>query len=224
MSPGGLGQLGLIKDPATRQLFQQLADQLSDMQRQIGVLQANALQRGSPVNVAAILQNVSDPENLTDGVNVRTMQRFVASQLARSVTPPVPAPPGVPGTPNTIPSDALPLFDGSAIVQGVFAANPGFVGTSCQTGPGGTWDLMDAIVDALRAADPRFAYNGKRGNVNDPSNDAISYDYAAVPGGEGSTTVYIVDVISGHCGPNPGPAWNDVTVFAPGAWISRGRF
>lgn len=128
------------------------------------------------------------------------------------------------GTPNSSPTDRLPLFDGSAIVAGVFAAHPEFIPTECQTAPGGTWDLMDAIVDALRAADPRFAYNGKRGNANDPSLDAIAYDYGAVPGGEGATTVYIIDVIAGHCGGNPRPSFNDVTVFAPGVWISRGRF
>lgn len=157
----------------------------------------------------------------TDQVQAYVQQQIAA--FAASAIPPA-AVPGVPGDTNTIPSDALPLFDGSAIVQGVFAANPAMVATSCQSAPGGTWDLMDAIVDALRAADTRFAYNGKRGDASNPSFDAISYDYGAVPGGEGTTTVYVVDVISGHCGPNPQPGWNDVTVFAPGVWISRGRF
>ena len=46
----------------------------------------------------------------------------------------------------------------------------------------------------------------------------------AVAGGEGSTNVYIVDVIAGHCGPNPSAAFQDVTVFAPGVWTGRGRF
>lgn len=220
----GYGQLGLVKDAATRQLLQALFEQIADQQRQLIALQAAALQRGSPVPVNARLLNVFDPEALTDAVNMQSMRRYVASQLARQPGLPPTTAPGIPGTPNVVPSDALPLFDGSAIVAGVFAANPGFIPTSCQTAPGGTWDLMDAIVDALRAADTRFAYNGKRGNVNDPSNDAISYDYGAVPGGEGSTAVYIVDVIAGHCGASPGPAWQDVTVFAPGAWISRGRF
>lgn len=220
----GYGQLGLIKDAATRQIVQALFDQIADLQGQLTTLQAAALQRGSPVPVNARLLNVFDPEAVTDAVNVQYLRRYVQAQLARVPGLPPASTPGIPGTPNTIPSDALPLFDGSAIVAGVFAANPGLIPTSCQTAPGGTWDLMDAIVDALRAADTRFAYNGKRGNVNDPSNDAISYDYGAVAGGEGATSVYIVDVIAGHCGANPGPAWNDVTVFAPGAWISRGRF
>ena len=42
---------------------------------------------------------------------------------------------------------------------------------------------------------------------------------------EGSTRVYIIDVISGHCGPNPGPNWDDVTArtygspnFTVGRW------
>lgn len=160
-------------------------------------------------------------------VTSAAMKQFVLQQVATLRTE-VPAPsypiaPGVPGDPNPVPGDALPLFNGLAIVQAVFAANPGFVATSCQA-QGGTWDLMDAIVDALRAADTRFGYNGKRGNINDPSNDAVAYDFATVPGGEGSTTVYIVDVIAGHCGPNPTAAFSDVTVFAPGVWTGRGRF
>lgn len=221
----GYGQLGLVKDAATRQILQALFDQIADQQTQLIALQAAALQRGSPVSVNARLMDVFDAEASTDAVNVQTMRRYVQAALARQPgLPPVSAP-GIPGNPNSsVPSDALPLFDGSAIVQGVFAANPGLIPNSCQTAPGGTWDLMDAIVDALRAADTRFAYNGKRGNVNDPSFDAVAYDYGAVPGGEGSTTVYIVDVVAGHCGASPGPGWLDVTVFAPGAWISRGRF
>lgn len=160
-------------------------------------------------------------------VTVEAMRAYVLQQVAtlrQQVPPPsYPVTEGIPGTPNTIPADAAPLYDGTAEVQAAFAANPGFIPTSCQA-QGGTWDLMDAIVDTLRASDTNFAYNGKRGNPNDPSNDAVSYYYGSGAPTEGSTEVYVIDVISGHCGPNPQPAFNDVTVFAPGAWISRGRF
>lgn len=224
------GQLNAIKDAATRQLVQALFDQVRALQGEIAALQANALLRGSPVPVAARLTDVYDPEAPTDAVNVQFMRRYVqAARTGSSYVPPV-APGesagggGIPGTPNVPPSDGVALVNGLATVQAVFAANPGYVATSCQSAPGGTWDLMDAIVDALRALDTRFAYNGKRGNASDPSHDAVSFDYGTVPGGEGSTSVYIVDVIAGHCGPTPGPAWQDVTVFAPGVWISRGRF
>jgi hypothetical protein len=224
----GYAQLGSITDPATRQLLQALFDQINDLQQQVETLRAAALQRGSPVIARARIMEVENPQAPGDAVNLRAMQRYVAAQLTtfavQQVPPTYPVAPGVPGTPNALPSDALPLFDGTAIVEGVFAANPGLIPTSCQTAPGGNWDLMDAIVDALRAADPRFAYNGKRGNIHDPSHDAVAYDYGAVPGGEGATSVYIIDVIAGHCGASPGPAFQDVTVFAPGVWTGRGRF
>lgn len=166
----------------------------------------------------------------TSAVSPEEMRAFVLQQIATLRSTPTaasyPVAPGIPGDPNTTPDDALPLPASGGIVAAVFAANPGFVATSCQSDPGGTWDLMDAIVDALRAADgPRWGYNGKRGNINDPSQDALAYDYdPAGPGGEGSTTVYIIDVIAGHCGPNPSAAFQDVTVFAPGVWTGRGRF
>lgn len=168
-------------------------------------------------------------EAIPEGVTAEAMRQFVLQQVATLRSTPTPASypvgPGVPGEPNPTPSDALPLPAHGGTVSAVFAANPGFVATSCQSDPGGTWDLMDAIVDALRALDTRWGYNGKRGNISDPSRDALAYDFnPAGATGEGATLVYIVDVIAGHCGPSPSPAFQDVTVFAPGVWTGRGRF
>jgi hypothetical protein len=83
-------------------------------------------------------------------------------------------------------------------------------------------------VDTLRTYDTRWGYNGKRGNMNDPSHDVVAYNYGAGQD-HGSKEVYIIDVIGGHCGPNPAPAWIDVTGAtraqgSSGVWISRGRF
>ncbi len=87
---------------------------------------------------------------------------------------------------------------------------------------------MDLVVDTLRTYDTRWAYNGKRGNANDPSMDVVTYHHGAGPS-QNSTQVYIIDVIGGHCGATPSPAWNDVTDITfnsgtIGRWISRGRF
>jgi hypothetical protein len=87
---------------------------------------------------------------------------------------------------------------------------------------------MDRAVDALRSHDTRWGYNGKRGNAHDPSMDVVDYNYGS-DADEGTTNVYIIDVIGGHCGGNPTPAWNDVTQITVnsgtiGRWISRGRF
>ena len=87
---------------------------------------------------------------------------------------------------------------------------------------------MDQVVDTLRTYDTRWGYNGKRGNANDPSKDVVDYHYGAGPD-EGTTEVYIIDIIGGHCGATPSPIWNDVTDVTLqsgtiGRWTSRGRF
>lgn len=112
-------------------------------------------------------------------------------------------------TPDPPPGQRLPLPNHAGVVVQVAAANPGDLRNSCQSS-GGTWTFMDKTIDALRARDLRWGYNGKRGNSNDPSHDITDYHYGAGPS-EGSTQVYIMDVINGHCGSNPTPTWIDQT-------------
>jgi hypothetical protein len=100
--------------------------------------------------------------------------------------------------------------NGSGIVQQVAAAYPAALRNSCQE-HGGSWEFMDRVVDALRAQDGRWAYNAKRGNMNDTSLDAISYFWGNHDNFNGSTQVYIFDIIGGHCGSNPSTFWGDVT-------------
>ena len=154
----------------------------------------------------------------------------------RTGPPPVVAPPGgggggVPGGVPTGPGGRGPaggsLPNMSHIVQAVARANPGALQNSCQS-HGGSWQFMDSVVDTLRTYDTRWGYNGKRGNANDPSHDAIAYNWGS-GADQGSTQVYIIDIVAGHCGSSPGPSWNDVTdiTFSSGTigrWISRGRF
>lgn len=156
----------------------------------------------------------------------------------RTPAPPAPtAPPGLPtvgvptGPGGRTPdpqSGRLPLPGyGASVVQAVARANPGLLANSCQE-HGGSWQFMDLVVDTLRTYDTRWAYNGKRGNANDPSMDVVTYHHGA-GASLNSTQVYIIDVIGGHCGPTPSPAWNDVTDITYnsgtiGRWITRGRF
>jgi len=148
------------------------------------------------------------------------------------VTPP---PGGGGGVPGGVPKgsggrgpDNGPLpSNGFDIVRQVAAANPGAFQNSCQD-TGGTWQFMDQVVDTLRTYDTRWGYNGKRGNTHDPSKDVIAYHYGPGPD-EGSPDVYIIDIIGGHCGPNPTVIWNDVTQITLqsgtiGKWTARGRF
>ena len=88
---------------------------------------------------------------------------------------------------------------------------PGPFRNSCQP-EGGSWEFMDRTVDALRARNGRYGYNAKRGNLNDPSLDVISFYNGADPNAfQGSSQVFIFDLIGGHCGSTPSVIWNDVT-------------
>ncbi len=171
----------------------------------------------------------------TDGTKESAPSRVMSFK-----TPAAPAPTPAPGGP-TVPvpgggggrtpdpqGGRLPLPGyGASVVHAVAAANPGALNNSCQS-HGGSWQFMDMVVDTLRTYDTRWGYNGKRGNVNDPSHDAITYHWGSGPD-QNSTDVYIIDVVGGHCGSNPGPAWIDVTDVTyssgtVGRWTSRGRF
>ena len=156
-------------------------------------------------------------------------------QAFTTADPPAAPNPGGGGVPGGVPTGPggrgpdngpLPSY-GFDVVRQVAAANPGALQNSCQES-GGSWQFMDQVVDTLRTYDTRWGYNGKRGNVNDPSKDVIAYHYG--PGADqGSTDVYIIDIIGGHCGGSPSPIWNDVTGVTLqsgtiGRWTSRGRF
>ena len=151
----------------------------------------------------------------------------------RRPTPtPTPTPTPAPGTgtrtPDPAPGQRLPLPSyGASVVQQVAAARPDLLRNSCQP-EGGTWGFMDAVVDTLRQRDTRWGYNWKRGNVGDPSNDVIDYHFGAGRD-EGSTEVYLIDIIGSHCTPGASAGWTDVTAAtaaggAIGRWTGRGRF
>ena len=127
-------------------------------------------------------------------------------------------------TPDPPSGQRLPLPNMAGVVAQVAAANAADLRHSCQP-EGGTWTFMDKLVDTLQAIDLRWGYNGKRGNSNDPSLDIVDYHYGAGPS-EGSTQVYIMDTIGGHCGSNPTPIWvnqTDITVNSGtiGRFITR---
>lgn len=137
-------------------------------------------------------------------------------------------------TPNPT-SGRLPLPNMLHVVQQVIDENPGILAPnrSCQDPAHGGhpvtgWEFLDTVVDTLRLHDTRWGYNGKRGNVNDPSQDVVAYHWGAGPS-EGSTQVYIIDIMFQHCGSNPQPAWIDQTGETArqgsiGRWTGRGRF
>ena len=111
------------------------------------------------------------------------------------------------GAPFTTPGGEPPVL--LSVVQQVAAQNPGALANSCQE-EGGTWQFMDILIETLRSIDGRWGYNCKRGNCADLSLDVIDY-YRGSGTPDESTDVSIIDVIGGHCGPNPTPSWSDVT-------------
>jgi phosphodiesterase/alkaline phosphatase D-like protein len=136
--------------------------------------------------------------------------------------PPPPGGPAAPPAPDPPGGSMLPLPDMSSVVQQVAAENPGALANSCQEA-GGSWDFMDLVMDRLRQSDGRWGFNCKRGNCGDVSQDVVDYHWGG-GSASGSTEVYIIDMIGGHCGPDPSPEWNDVTAETAnagtiGRWI-----
>lgn len=130
-------------------------------------------------------------------------------------------------TPDPPPGQRLPLPFRLDVVNRIAQQFPGALRNSCQE-HGGTWDFVDLVVDELRKEDNRWGYNWKRGNVGDPSLDVIAYHHGPGPS-EGSTAVYIIDIVLQHCGNNPSAAWIDQTQATAdsrsiGRWTGRGRF
>jgi len=120
-----------------------------------------------------------------------------------------PTPGSGPRTPDPPPGQRLPLPNMSRVVEEVARAYPGELRNSC-LGSGGNRVWLYRLVQALRRYDTRWGMNWKRGHVGDASDDVVDYNFG--PGAdEGTTNVYIIDVIGGHCGGNPGPAWIDQT-------------
>lgn len=105
------------------------------------------------------------------------------------------------------------------IIESYAAANPSQLANSCQNA-GGTWDFMDGVLAALRAVDSNWGYNGKRGNLNDPSHDVFAYYGGPGAPYTGALETYVIDIITGHCGPSPSVGWIDQTMpNVLGAWL-----
>jgi hypothetical protein len=132
--------------------------------------------------------------------------------IGASTPGPTPAPPpgSGPRTPDPAPGQALPLPSYMRdVIIAMANAYRGDLVNSCVE-HGGNNIFLFRLVNALRQRDSRWGLNWKRGNRGDMSQDVINYNFG--PGSDEDTTnVYIIDVIGGHCGNNPGPNWADVT-------------
>jgi hypothetical protein len=90
---------------------------------------------------------------------------------------------------------------------------------------------QDRVIDALRQTDSRWGYNGKptrtaAQNGGVPvvaAGDEAAYHWGPGPD-QGSFDVHLVDMLIGHCGPNPSIGWRVFTGEEPGFWTGAGRF
>jgi|GEM_PF-1428852 len=120
------------------------------------------------------------------------------------------APPPGPRAADPPPGQRLPFPGwGAGVVEQLAAERPDLLNQSC-TEHGGNNRFMFEVVRRLRARDNRFGLNWKRGNRGDLSQDIVDYNFSA-DSDEGTTNVYIIDIIGGHCGPRPSAAWIDQT-------------
>lgn len=130
------------------------------------------------------------------------------------------------GSADAGPPEPLPLPDESGTVDALASERPDLLAASCVE-TGGNNDFLFELVRRLRAIDDRWGLNWKRGVVGDMSQDVVDYHFGHGER-EGSTEVYIIDVITGHCGDSPAPGWIDVTEATRkggtiGMWTLAGR-
>ncbi len=116
-------------------------------------------------------------------------------------------------------------------MRGVLA-NFGDASQSCPRGlkyVNNPW--QDRVIDAFRAIDSRWGYNGKptkSASDNDgvpvtAAGDEAAYHYSGGPD-QGSPDVHLVDMLIGHCGSAPTLTWRVFTGEEPGFWSGAGRF
>jgi len=170
--------------------------------------------------IAAVLSGM----RATRAVNVRVPAPAPAPT-------PTPTPTTGPRTPDPAPGQRIPLPNVEAFIYARAAARPDLLAQSCPTGfkyVNNPW--LDYMVDGLRTLDTRWGYNGKPtrtpadngGNPVVAAGDEIAYHYGSGPD-QGSTDVYLIDILLGHCGPTPSVTFRHFTGEEPGFWTGAGR-
>ena len=125
----------------------------------------------------------------------------------------------------------LPLPDVQGFIYQTSAARPELLAQSCPTGrkyENNPW--LDYMVDSLRMLDTRWGYNGKptrtpADNGGYPviaAGDEIAYHFGRGPD-QNSPDVYLIDILTGHCGSNPQITFRHFTGEEPGFWTGAGR-
>jgi len=131
--------------------------------------------------------------------------------------------------PDPQPGERAPLPDERAVIEQVANEHPEWLEQSCVR-DGGNNNFLFEVVRRLRAIDERWGLNWKRGDVGNLSQEVVDYYWGPGRPSEGSTDVYIIDIIVGHCpeggDPPSSPGWIDQTqatadAGAIGRWTIR---
>lgn len=126
----------------------------------------------------------------------------------------------------------IPMPDVQQFVRDAANARPDLITQSCDRGiKYVTNPWLDYMVDRLRTLDTRWGYNAKPTRSASDNNgvpvvaagDEVAYHFSAGPD-QGSTEVYLIDILEGHCGPTPRVTYRVFTGEEPGRWTSAGRF
>lgn len=135
-------------------------------------------------------------------------------------------------TPDPPAGQRIPMPDIRRTIEDIAARRPELIGQSCPRGlKYVTNPWLDYMVDELRKLDTRWGYNAKPNrsaadNEGVPvvaAGDEIAYHFSGGPD-EGSPDVYLIDILLGHCGPNPSVTFRVFTGEEPGRWTGAGRF
>ncbi len=96
-----------------------------------------------------------------------------------------------------------------ALVVSVSNSNPGLIGTCSHSNNA----FLFEVLRALRQLDRRWGLNWKRGTIGDLSEDIVDYfrGRADETSAEGSSNVWIFDVVGGCGSSGAGPGWIDQT-------------
>lgn len=156
----------------------------------------------------------------------RVMAFTTAGATTSTVPSPTPTTSTGPRPADPAPGQRLPLPDMRSVL-----ANFSDASQSCPRGlkyVNNPW--QDRVIDAFRAIDSRWGYNGKptrsaADNGGVPvvaAGDEAAYHYGSGPD-QGSPDVHLVDMLGGHCG-TPSLTWRVFTGEEPGFWTGAGRF
>jgi len=170
---------------------------------------APILSQNIPAGTTAVANPNTPPGTYYVKVAAANACGLRSTSAETTVTVTAPPPGSSPRTPNPPPGQQLPLPNREAVAQEIARAYPADLRASCvEQGGNNTW--LFRLVQRLRQEDSRWGLNWKRGVRGDLSQDIVTYNWGSEPD-EGTRQIYVIDVIVGHCGSNPGPFWLNQT-------------